>query len=379
MRIVTTSTLLISLLLNISFAQRYKTKIFTSADTTFDITYGAAKDYQGVNQDLKLDFFEPSGDVLEKRPLIIYIHGGGFTSGDKNILHILAICDNMAKRGYAVASLNYRLDPNFDIYNSNTDRRAMIDAMHDAKAAVRFFRKNANQYKIDTSFIVIGGESAGGATSMLVSYVDEQSELASYPMANPNNIEGNSGNPGYSSDVDFTMCLCALLLDTNAINTGDDPLLWVHGTDDSFVPYSLAKIITTRAENVGLAYTSYTFNGGIHCPWYTSANNWLFYLDTTLNLITDFLYPNVPSSVKEFSQKHTSIMAYPNPTSDLLMIESNAEITRGYLYNAKGEDVTHLIESNKQGKFQSQLNLRSLNAGIYYFDSGKYWMKVVRM
>lgn len=352
-----------------SNAQRYKDKIFTEVDTIRDIKYGAAMNVDGQMQDLLLDFYEPSGDALEKRPLFIYIHGGGFTSGDKNELHIIGLCDQMAKRGYVVANINYRLDPNFEVYNSNSDRRAMIDAMHDARAAVRFLRKNADVYGIDTSFISIGGESAGAATSMLVNYVDEQSELASYPMANPNNIEGNSGNLGYSSETDYTLCLCGLMLDTAAVKTGDQPMLWIHGTEDNFVPYSFAQTITTRAQNKNLEYTEYTFEGGVHCPWYTSLPNWLEYLDTTINYITDFLYPKVTVSVTPF-EYNNSFRVYPNPASTVLHITSNSTIEVLRITNMLGQEQKVSIQNiNVKEK---KVDINKIPPGIYIIqlDSG---------
>ena len=355
-----------------SNAQRYKDKIFSSTDTTRDIKYGAATNVSGSMQDLMMDFYEPTGDVLDKRPLIVYVHGGGFTSGDKSELHIIGLCDQMAKRGYAVASINYRLDPDFDIYNSTADRRAMIDAMHDARAAVRFFRKNATTYKIDTNFIVIGGESAGAATSMLVNYVDEQSELYSYPMANPNNIEGNSGNPGFSSETDYTLCLCGLMLDTSAINTGDQPMLWMHGTEDNFVPYSLAQIITTRASNVGLEFTDYTYQGAVHCPWYVSLPNWLFYLDTTLNRITDFLYPKVTASVG--LNELNSINIYPNPVKNTLTVVGlESEIS---IYDLLGKEVEELEMQYHSSDIT--IDVSALKPGMYFIRSEGVLLKFVK-
>jgi len=370
-RSLLTLSLLVAVSLS-SFAQRYKDKIFTTVDTTKDVKYGAAMNVAGQMQDLLLDFYEPTGDLLEKRPLIIYIHGGGFTSGDKSELHIVGICDQMAKRGYVVANINYRLDPNFEVYNSNSDRRAMIDAMHDAKAAVRFFRKNAATYGVDTSFIVIGGESAGGATSMLVNYVDELSELNSYPMANPNTIEGNSGNPGYSSETDYTLCLCALMLDTSAINTGDQPMLWVHGTEDNFVPYSFAQTITTRAKNVDLEYTEYTFEGATHCPWYVTLPDWLEYLDTTINYITDFLYPKVTASLNPIEV--SNIKVYPNPVRDMLTLSgTNSALV---LSNQLGQELASL--KNGPPSAERQVDVSFLKPGLYFLRSSEFTIKFIK-
>jgi acetyl esterase/lipase len=80
------------------------------------------------------DFYDPALDTMPLRPMVIYVHGGGFidTNQSKSLIHIAAFCDSLARRGYAAAAINYRLD-------TSISNRAVINAMHDAKAAVRFF------------------------------------------------------------------------------------------------------------------------------------------------------------------------------------------------------------------------------------------------
>ena len=101
------------------------------------------------------DFYEPTGDTLLKRPLIIYLHSGWFsdTSQTRQLTHIVAFCDCFALRGYAVASVGYRLDS----ASTGINNRAIINAMDHAKASIRYFKANAFLYKIDTSKIFIGG------------------------------------------------------------------------------------------------------------------------------------------------------------------------------------------------------------------------------
>ena len=61
-------------------------------------------------------------------------------------------------KGYAVASIDYRLD-------TSISNRAVINAMYDARAAIRFFKAYASTYKIDTAKVFMGGESAGAMSS----------------------------------------------------------------------------------------------------------------------------------------------------------------------------------------------------------------------
>src|SRR5688572_19714468 len=92
---------------------RYQDTIFHSVTiTTFK--FGTATPYGllAQPQDLFLDFYEPTGDTLTNRPLIVFQFGGGFTIGWRSEPVIPQFCDYFAKCGYAVASIDYRLGLN---------------------------------------------------------------------------------------------------------------------------------------------------------------------------------------------------------------------------------------------------------------------------
>ncbi len=86
---------------------RYRDAVFTAVDRTNDIQYGSAPDRAGNPEALKLDLYQPSGDTIAKRPVLIWIHGGGFIQGDKASGSTIATY--FAKLGYVTASINYRL------------------------------------------------------------------------------------------------------------------------------------------------------------------------------------------------------------------------------------------------------------------------------
>lgn len=350
-----------------SNAQRYLTNQFTQVDSTVNIIYGNANDYLGNSQPLKLDFYQPNGDVVLKRPLIIYIHGGGFTSGTRKYLHIKNIISRMVLKGYTAASIDYRLDPTFQLYNSTTNRRAMTDAMHDAKAAIRYFKANANTYGIDTNQIIIGGESAGAITSMMAAYVDKQSEMTVYPMANPNNPIGTSGNAGYSNKVKATLCLCGLILDTTAIEFQDKPMLVVHSTSDTFIPLVFAQNIVKRNLNTSTTFTNYFFNGATHCPWITTLPNYTQYEDSTVNLITNFLYSQIQTSIKSIINKTNGLKIYPNPSNGDVFIENETNNNIKFkVIDVLGEEI---ISNSIASSDIFKLRIDKLKAGIYIIQS----------
>lgn len=289
------------------YGQRFVSEIFSEVDSLPDQIYGTATNYLGDDQQLYFDFYEPRKDPLTLRPLVIYAHGGGFTEGTRKWPSIKLMCERLAKEGYAVASISYRLDPGFRVFESDTDKRAMTDAMHDMKAAIRFFKANGKKFRIDTSKIFIGGESAGAVTAMMAGYIDKQSELLKYPKTVPDNVEGNSGTPGYASGVSGVMCLCGLINDAAAIDGPENsPLLWVHGSADPLVPISMATPIVEQAKAIGLEYQSIIFKGATHCPWYYGLPGWENYLDSLVNYSSQFMYSVISGRRIDNSKKSGS-------------------------------------------------------------------------
>lgn len=324
--------LLLSLLSVKSFAQRYLTPVFSSTTVSSNIQYGSSTNYRGNTQNLLLDFYEPTGDIATERPLIIYVHGGGFidTNQSKNLVHIVAFSDSMARRGYAVACINYRLD-------TSISNRAVINAMHDAKAAVRFFKSNRTTCKIDTSLIFIGGESAGAITAMTTTYINKTSEVL-YPPSSPQStnvtVEGNSGNPGFSSQTKAALCFCGgtktvlneLLFDTSAIEINPNPsLLIIHGTNDPLITTSSSLNLAIRANNVGVPNLFYPMYGATHCPWFFPLTDSWKYLDTLIDYTVPFLYACVQNStnINEVN-KILDVNIYPNPAKNTINIVSKS-------------------------------------------------------
>jgi lysophospholipase L1-like esterase/predicted esterase len=220
------------------FAQkRFKTEIFSSIDSFTNIQYGEAVNIKGNNEKLLLDIYSPPvSDTIKKRPLFIYIHGGGFKNGSKASSFIFLACNGMAKRGYVSASIDYRLGINEP--KSNTDYfEAMYRAVQDAKAAVRFFRRYAEKYGIDTSQIFLMGQSAGAITALHLAYLDQYEVPEFIDVNKMSTLEGNSGNNGFSSKVTGVINGWGAIVNYKWLNTGDVPLFNIAGTSDKTVPY----------------------------------------------------------------------------------------------------------------------------------------------
>ncbi len=116
-----------------------------------NITYAR----HGLNG-LQLDLYLPAKRQGGAAPAIVFVHGGGWASGERRNFAPMAIA--MAARGYAAATISYRLSP----------EAPYPAAIHDAKAAVRWMRSHAAEYNIDQGHIAIAGGSAGGQIASLV-------------------------------------------------------------------------------------------------------------------------------------------------------------------------------------------------------------------
>jgi acetyl esterase/lipase/8-oxo-dGTP pyrophosphatase MutT (NUDIX family) len=103
----------------------------------------------------RLDLYLPQGSG--PHPLILSIHGGAFMGGDKGDNQVLPMLAGL-ERGYAVASINYRMSG-----------EALFPALvHDARAAVRWLRAHAVQFGLDPARFVVWGGSAGGWQSLML-------------------------------------------------------------------------------------------------------------------------------------------------------------------------------------------------------------------
>jgi acetyl esterase/lipase len=139
---------------------RYLQPVFEKVSTDKNLIYREVEDRKGAMLQLKMDIYQPIGDSLEKRPLLVLIHGGGFRGGSKEAMKLR--CEAFARFGYVTVSINYRLSAN----HVKVFEDAIKDAVSDARHAIDYLRSHAESYRLDTQQIFIGGSSAGGITAI---------------------------------------------------------------------------------------------------------------------------------------------------------------------------------------------------------------------
>jgi acetyl esterase/lipase len=225
----------------------------------------------------KLDIYHPTSSSTP-RPAVVFLHGGGWSAGGKRSFQRQAAY--LAAQGYVCASINYRL----------SQEAPYPAALYDAKAAVRWMRANAQKYGIDPSRIAASGGSAGGQLAALIGTT-----------ADVKTMEGDRGNPGYSSAVQAVVVFNPLtdfvsaLEETQSpaavtkaivaflggplekvpevymsaspiahISSASPPFLFLHGSSDTTLPFSQSTEMRDALEAVGVRAELFTANGANH-------------------------------------------------------------------------------------------------------------------
>ena len=158
---------------------------FSAVKITSDIKFADVTNYQGKKTSLNLDIYEPSNDNTQARPVIIWIHGGGFRTGSsKTQGYIVNYSNRFAKRGYVCISIEYRLRDRSSMPTQSDEFPALQDAARDANTAINWVKANAASYRIDPNLIFIAGGSAGGRTTQTVCQFDGPDSTALYAPEN---------------------------------------------------------------------------------------------------------------------------------------------------------------------------------------------------
>lgn len=240
--------------------KRYLDNIFSKVDVDKDLLYSEATNNQGVKEKLLLDVFTPAGDSERNRPAIIWIHGGGFTGGNKDggIERDFAI--EFAKKGYVTVNINYRLRENPGADWNGT----FMDSTTDAATAVNWLVSNAVKYGVDKNNIAIGGYSAGGAIVENLTYSDR-------------------GHVSWQKDSIFAAINIAggeLWMGTP--KKGDPASLIIHGTEDTTVAFSQSEVVAGKLKSGDVDYTFYPLQGISHDISVS--------YDEMIDVMTKFLY-----------------------------------------------------------------------------------------
>ena len=276
------------------------------------VTYGTYMDSGGVVRELKLDLRIPTG-AAAPTPVVVWVHGGGWSGGTRAMpSRVTELCS----RGYAVASIDYRL-------SGTAKWPAQIQ---DCKGALRFLRSVAATYNLDPDRFGVWGSSAGGH---LVAFLGTSGGQGTVRFGNASvDLEGTTGgNLDRSSRVQAVVDwygptdllqmrfypsgiahedptspeskllatgvalpdmpeLAATANPISFLSPEDPPFLLMHGTVDDSVPFHQSELLHRALVTRGLRSSFVPILGAGH-------GGGDFDAPATLQTVNDFLDANL--------------------------------------------------------------------------------------
>jgi acetyl esterase/lipase len=230
--------------------------------------------------DLLLDLYRPAG-TEHPVPVVIWLHGGGWFTGDRKLAPDLA--RHFCAAGIAMASAEYRLSG-----------QALFPAqLHDVRAAIRFLRRHAADFGLDPHAVGLWGASAGGHLAALAGLTghlaavpgeeDDAGDASVQAVAEaygPVDLaavvtEATAGIPGASgASSPEARLLGGLPAERPDLARQANPLSWVsafappfqisHGTGDQLVPHSHGELLHAALAAAGVESELYLLDGYRH-------------------------------------------------------------------------------------------------------------------
>lgn len=188
--------------------------------------------YQNDSVRLEMDIFSPGiNSNVAKKPLFIYVHGGGFSSGNRS--DGFAFCKYLAGKGFVAATISYTLymkDKSFSCDGILSEKiKAIRYGVNDLWLATGYFIDHQKDFGIDTSKIFIGGCSAGAETVLHAAFWDY------------NHMNWNEDKLPETFKYKGIVSGAGALMDLNLItNKNLTSVMMFHGTCDNLVPFGTA-------------------------------------------------------------------------------------------------------------------------------------------
>lgn len=216
--------------------------------------YTTAKNYLGADSGLKYEFIAASGDTMKHRPFVLMVHEGAFLFGDLG--NEMGKARWLARRGYAAASVDYRLG-----FNGGSEQnacggsspevvRAVYRAVQDTYAAIHYFVDKADEFGIDKRQIILAGSSAGSITVAALVYMTEADFEALQPgitqalgKLDPQAGEGSFRIRAILTQLGYGQFKSSYIKSSNAI-----PTVFFQRIGDNVLPYNQGTFLS--------------------CPWY---------------------------------------------------------------------------------------------------------------
>ncbi len=246
---------------------------------------------------LYLDILKPKSPPAERIPVIMELHTGAWTYGEKDAQRNRLF----AEQGFFTVSVDYRL-------SGQTTFPAQIE---DVKTAVRWLRSQVDTYGIDPARIGVWGLSAGGHLAALLGLSDDRDTPESQPRVDTNsaqvqavatiaaptdilNLNGEFEHLLLGGPVSERMELARLASPIAFVSSTAPPFLLIHGTRDERVPFEQAASLRDKLQNAGADVTLLAIEQGDHMQLFQQHEQTI--MGAMLNFFTTHLRSSSPLS-----------------------------------------------------------------------------------
>jgi acetyl esterase/lipase len=242
--------------------------VVATALSTNDVAYGS-------DPLQKFDMVLPAGRTTATTKVLIIIHGGSWSAGDKSDMTQVITSLKTSLPDYAYFNLNYRLATTFGNNLFPTQE-------NDVKAAVDFINSKRAEYKISDKIAILGA-SAGAHLALLQAYKNTSPKIkAVVDLYGPTEMVDMYNNPATSVSSPQTVSLFGLLVSgafggtptsaptafsisspINYVNSQSSPTILFHGTADAVVRLQQSTMLATKLtqNNVVNQYVPYVGQG----------------------------------------------------------------------------------------------------------------------
>jgi acetyl esterase/lipase len=215
----------------------------------------------------RLDLYvQHARDFKVRRPGVLFIHGGGFTAGDKAEFRSASVSADLARAGYVVVSCNY-------VLGAKDKPGVWPRNIADCRDAVRWMRANADVLGLDPDRIAVAGGSAGGYLALMVGLSDDKTGPGGDPKAKHSakvsaiidmygvvnfSKHGKGVVPGVSAEEQ------AAYLPENQCDPQDPAVLILHGTADAIVDIAQSDAMAKALRAAKVAHEYIIVDGAPH-------------------------------------------------------------------------------------------------------------------
>lgn len=270
---------------------------------------------------LALDIYQPTKNVFEKSPIIVYVHGGAWIRGTKtaiNFNRFNGAINTLRDQGYTIICPDYSL--------AGEGRSVFPACILDIYDAIEWTKENASRYSLDTANIGLLGESAGAHIAMMIAFPDTTLQPAKYPKTNfnylidvygPNDLTdiyhgkaletidvslrkvsrifGSEFNIkeyvfGFDPNKDSVRATALMhqYSPINIVTKRETPVLIIHGRNDRIVPVQQSITLKSKLDSLTIPNEIYLMDSVDHSFIYATREQ----RDSVQLLITNFVVKN---------------------------------------------------------------------------------------